>query len=124
MVSIIDRHQVSHSGPLLFILYFVNVTRDLQKVKYSLFPGELNTFHEINNLFDALDLQSSIDAFTAWCKENFMRVNVDECKIMSFYRIKIPIIFIYSTVVIELTKVVEMSALGVLMDTQRTSIIK
>jgi Reverse transcriptase (RNA-dependent DNA polymerase) len=110
--------QGSHLGPLLFILYFDDVVNAFKKVKCSLFADDLKMFHEIKSLSDALEFQSDIDAFAAWCRRNYMEINVGKCKIMSFYRLKDPTMFTYSIDGTDLTRVVEMSDLGVLMDPQ------
>lgn len=99
--------QGSQICPLLFILYYDDVASVLKKVKCSLFADDLKMFHEIKTLSDALDLETDIYTFAAWCMRNYMSINVDKCKIMSFYRITIPTMFTYSIEDIELTRVVE-----------------
>lgn len=108
--------QGSHLGPLLFVLYFNDVALIMKKAKCSLFADDLKIFHVVRNIKDAIDLQCDVDAFSAWCTRNFMSINVSKCKAMSFYRIKTPTIFTYSIDGADLTRVTEISDLGVLMD--------
>lgn len=68
----------------------------LKKAKCSSFADDLILYHSINSLLDATDLQSDIEAFSTWCNKNSLSVNVDKCKIMSFYRKKSPTSFSFS----------------------------
>lgn len=111
-------HLGFHLGPLLFILYFDDVTSVFKRAKCSLFADDLKIFHVINNLSDALDLQRDIDAFSEWCDKNAMSINVSKCKAMSFYRTRAPTHFTYSVGNIELERVTEFSDLGIVMDPQ------
>ena len=49
-----------------------------------------------------------------------MTINVSKCKVMSFYRIKKPVAFDYSVGDVRLTRVSQMTDLGVLLDPQLT----
>lgn len=112
--------QGSHLGPLLFVLYFDDVTKVLKKVDCGLFADDLKLYHVVSDRSGAVDLQEDINAFEAWCRENRMAVNVSKCKVMSFYRIKEPVIFDYSIGSAVLTRVSQVVDLGVLLDTQLT----
>ncbi|XP_037045741.1 uncharacterized protein LOC119081106 [Bradysia coprophila] len=112
--------QGSHLGPLLFILYFDDVTKILVKADCGVFADDLKLYHAVSSLADAVDLQKDIDAFEAWCHENRMAVNVSKCKVMSFYRVLEPVDFAYSIGGAVLTRVSQMVDLGVLLDTQLT----
>lgn len=88
--------QGSISGPKLF-LYFIN---DLPlAIKYAsilLFADDVKLFSNVSDLSDCLKLQSDIDNLFNWCIHNNMKLNLNKCKVMSFFRIKTPINFDYN----------------------------
>ena len=73
-----------------------------------------------NSRADAMNLQEDIDAFEAWCCVNRMTVSAPKFKVMSFYRIREPVVFDYSIEGAVLIRVSQVVDLGVLLDTHLT----
>lgn len=109
--------QGSHLGPLLFIL-FVNDIPDIFKTANCLmYADDVKIFHPVSSITDANELQSDLDAFTLWCRNNRLALNVSKCKQMSYTRrIKNTITFSYCINQTPLTRVSQIRDLGVLFD--------
>jgi len=69
---------------------------------------------------DAIKLQEGIDTFVNWCKENTMELNKGKCKIITFTRIRNPIIFNYTIDGEPVKRVAETMDLGVYFDERGT----
>lgn len=57
-----DIPQGSHLGPLLFLLFFDDVTRVIKSSKYLLYADDLKIYRRVRSLNDCLALQSDISA--------------------------------------------------------------
>lgn len=78
--------QGSHLGPLLFILFFNSAAKSFRSAKLGVFPDDLNMYLNLNSMDDALNLHSfNLNSFPAWCKRNDKSLNIEKCKMMSFY---------------------------------------
>lgn len=111
--------QGSHLGPLLFILFMDDVTRVLKSIKL-LYADDLKLIGKVKSISDAILLQADLNALTSWCRENRLYLNVDKCKVMSFFRIRAPVHFDYCIDGVPLTRVKEIRDLGVLLDERLT----
>lgn len=60
----------------------------------------------------------SIGRLVDWCTKNYLSINVGKCKVIPFYRIRAPVNFNYSIKGQMVSRVDEVSDLGVLMDPQ------
>lgn len=70
-------------GPLLFIFFFNDASKVIQKAKIGIFADDLKLYLKINNMTDALNLQQDINSFSEWCTRNGMMLSIDKCKAMS-----------------------------------------
>lgn len=75
--------QGSHLGPLLFLLYFNDVTEVIKSSKCSLYADDLKVYNEITSLRDCVAMQKDLDMLDEWCKENFLMLSVTKCNVMS-----------------------------------------
>lgn len=87
--------QGSHLGPLLFLIFFNDVTRVIRHSKCSLYADDLKVYREVKSLEDSLRLQHDLAAISRWCVENFLNLNVQKCVTISFFRIRSPVRFSY-----------------------------
>lgn len=111
--------QGSHLGPLLFILFMDDVTKIFKSMRL-LYADDLKLCGKVKSVADAIRLQMDLDALSRWCKLNRLDLNIDKCKVISFFRIKSPIHFQYSIDGISLSRVKIIQDLGVWMDEQLT----
>ena len=84
--------QGSHLGPLLFILFMNDVPEILNYSNCLMFADDLKIFCSFKSILDALNLQRDLDMLSSWCQSNRLSLNINICKIMSFYRCHYPVI--------------------------------
>ena len=109
--------QGSHLGPLIFLLYFNDVNYVLKCPRLSFADG-LKIYMKIRSMVDAICLQCEFDAFINWCNLNCMLVNPEKCSVISFARIRHPVIFNYRLCGTEIQRVDHVKDLGVILDSQ------
>lgn len=111
--------QGSHLGPLIFLLYFndVNYVLDGPRLSYA---DDLKIYLRIRSIADCHFLQRQLHAFADWCTLNRMEVNPAKCSVISFSRIKEPIIFNYNLLGSAIERVSHVKDLGVILDSQLT----
>ncbi|XP_046674578.1 uncharacterized protein LOC124363372 [Homalodisca vitripennis] len=78
-----------------------------------LFADDLKLFMEISSPKDSLKLQSSLIAVEEWCKGNNMSVNPGKCSVVTFHRIKSPILYSYFISNSEIPRLLNVTDLGV-----------
>ena len=106
--------QGSHLGPLIFIL-FINLCALLQSSKL-LYADDLKIYRSICNSNDVRVLQGDINVLLKWCTRNGMEVNENKCKVISFRRIRSPVLAEYKMGQSALERVQTISDLGVTID--------
>ena len=111
--------QGSHLGPLLFILFMDDVTKEFKSIKI-MYADDLKLMCEVRSIADALQLQADLDVLSQWCKTNRLDINVAKCKVMSFFRIQSPCRFRYSIDGVDINRVTEVLDLGVWLDERLT----
>ena len=75
--------QGSNLGPLLFLLFFNDLSLKLG-CPHLMFADDLKLYFKINSISDCLQLQRNLNIVTEWCTLNRLQLNVSKCKIMSF----------------------------------------
>lgn len=111
--------QGSHLGPILFLLYFNDVNNVLKGPRLS-FADDLKMYLRIRSITDAIGLQQELDTFMDWCSLNCMVVNAGKCSVISFARVRKPVVFNYTLRGVEIERVDHIKDLGVILDTQLT----
>ncbi|KAL9706530.1 hypothetical protein quinque_010048 [Culex quinquefasciatus] len=107
--------QGSHLGPLIFVLFINDLCSRLQSCKL-LYADDLKIFRRIGDSDDVRALQNDINTLLRWCTQNGMEVNEKKCKLISFYRIRRPILAEYNMDQSALERVQSIVDLGVTID--------
>lgn len=112
--------QGSHIGPLLFVLFINDIKSSLDGVDFLLFADDIKIFKTIKTLEDCGRVQDSIDSFSTWVDDNFLKLNIEKCNIVRFHRNTSPIIFDYKLNMSPLTTASIIKDLGVYFDNRMT----
>lgn len=108
--------QGSHIGPLLFLAFINDIVSVLQPVGHLLFADDLKIFSRIRGLADAALFQNTIDQLVGWCEENRLFFNIGKCKVVTFGRLRNPLIVNYTMSDTCLQRDIEVRDLGVHFD--------
>lgn len=108
--------QGSHIGPLLFLVFINDIVSVLQPVGYLLFADDLKIYSRIRGLEDASLFQSVIDQLVGWCESNRLFFNIGKCKVMTFGRLRNPLMVDYTMSDTRLQRETEILDLGVHFD--------
>jgi hypothetical protein len=108
--------QGSHLGPLLFILFLSDVIFCFKSVRVLLYADDIKFFFPAENQEDHAVGQTDLNAFSLWCTQNKMELNLSKCKVMSFTRSLFPKQFSYTLTNHLLQKVETIEDLGVILD--------
>lgn len=113
--------QGSILSPLLFAL-FINDLPDLIHTKILLYADDLKLFTKINNINDAHKLQIDINAISNWCERNDIRLNKEECYVVTFTKKQeaTQIVYNYSINNVAIKKISLIRDLGVIFDSKLT----
>ena len=84
--------QGSHLGPLLFNLFINDVCECFTYADCLLYADDMKIYSSIKTFADVDRFQQDLDNFYEWTIENNLLLNISKCKIMSFYKIKSPIL--------------------------------
>lgn len=111
--------QGSHLGPLIFLVYLNDVHALLETCKLS-FADDFKLYFVVNDVRDALFLQSQLDVFIGWCETNRMVLNAGKCSVISFSRKRSTLHFDYKIRSTVLKRESVVKDLGVLLDVKLT----
>lgn len=70
--------QGSHIGPLLYLLYCLDLQSVLSDVHYLMYADDTKIFMPISNPISSHLLQKAIDALAAWAEQNQLKLNADK----------------------------------------------
>lgn len=112
--------QGSNLGPLLFSMFFNDVTNILPKGCRLLYADDLKIYFIVRDEEDCILLQSAINDFSDWCSRNHMTLSISKCCVISFNRKSTPIIFDYNINGTSLERVSVVKDLGVILDSSLT----
>lgn len=107
--------QGSHLGPLIFIL-FINDLPALLQCENLLYADDLKIYRCIQGPNDCTALQDDVDTLLRWCASNGMEISRGKCKVITFHRIRSPIITEYRIGGEPLERVQSIKDLGVILD--------
>lgn len=107
--------QGSNLGPLLFLIYINSITQHLS-CRVLLFADDTKLYAKIKKNDDAIELQRNIDLFSIWCINNGLILNKGKCQVITYHRLKAPIIHKYLINDTELSRVTTVKDLGVNFD--------
>ena len=112
--------QGSNMGPLLFMLFFNDVTLLLGVGCKLVYADDLKLFLVVQTIEDCHRLQSMLNIFVDWCRKNWLVISIAKCEVITFHRIQNPIIFDYRINGLELKRVDRVNDLGILLDARLT----
>jgi hypothetical protein len=79
-----DVPQGSVLGPLLFNVYINDLCDKIKHSRYLLFADDIKIYRVISSPEDCNLLQFDIDSIRGWCTENYMKLNIDKAKVITF----------------------------------------
>lgn len=112
--------QGSNLGPLLFVLFFNDVSHVLSNCYLLFYADDLKIYLIVRSINDCRQLQEQLDLFVSWCTLNHLSISVSKCCIISFRRMKSPVLYNYAINGTILNRVDNVKDLGVLLDHQLT----
>lgn len=111
--------QGSNLGPLLFLIFINDLSLGLNSM-HLLFADDLKIYSEVSTMDSCISLQAALDAVSQWCSENYLKLNVSKCKVMSFHRSQNSVIFPYKIDNATLDRCNKFKDLGVMFDAKLT----
>lgn len=112
--------QGSHIGPILFLLFVNDVLSVFSNCQCLIYADDLKFYSVVKSHEDCLKVQTDLNNLVSYCETNFLKLNVDKCKTMRFYKCHNPIIFDYVINNVIFESVTTVSDLGVIFDTELT----
>ena len=107
--------QGSNLGPLLFIIFYNDVVKDLG-CRAFVYADDLKLAKVVNRAEDCYELQTSLEKLLHWCNSNKFEINKSKCKKITFFRTREPISYYYNLDGYVLENCQQISDLGVVMD--------
>lgn len=87
--------QGSHLSPLLFNCFINGITGCFSECRVLLYADDLKLFRKVSNVIDCMCIQEDLARVVDWCHSSGLRLNIEKCKIMRFFRNRQPIMFNY-----------------------------
>lgn len=112
--------QGSVLGPLLFDLFIDSISNCLKYSKIRKYADDIKLASQIESIADCYNLQSDLTAFSEWCQNHKLSVNISKCQVMTFSLKTKPIIFDYSIKGTLLSRPDAVCDLGVVFDPKIT----
>lgn len=110
--------QGSHLGPLLFNIFINDINQIFKTSQFILYADDTKIYKEIRSVEDCLSLQEDLNNLSAYCQDNFLFLNSNKCKVITFSRKRNNIVFPYHINGNKLEKVSVIKDLGVLLDSK------
>lgn len=111
--------QGSNLGPFLFNIFINDLITALPCSKLA-YADDLKLFASVNGQDDCGNLQECLHILQAWCIKNMLYLNIEKCNVVSYYRVKQPILFGYNIEGCILNRLSEFRDLGVIFDSRVT----
>lgn len=109
--------QGSTLGPLLFIMFINDITKNLNS-NILLYADDIKLYKSIDNQDSCHVIQNDLFTIENWCINNDLHLNSNKCKVITFSRKKNPITYDYTINNNKLVRVSEIADLGVMFDSQ------
>jgi hypothetical protein len=110
--------QSSHLGSLLFLLFINDVLSIFESLSALLYADDMKLYAEIGVIEDCYAVQRDLDRLCALCDVNKLYLNERNCKVITFTRAKVQVIYDYSLNGQNLERVSVIRDLDVLMDSK------
>lgn len=108
--------QGSNLGPLLFLIFFNDVVDMVQHSQVLLYADDLKLVHDISSIGDSSQLQRDLEAVCAWCGINRLTLNINKCSVITYSRCRTKLLLDYYISQAPLTRVTQITDLGVIFD--------
>lgn len=104
--------QGSVLGPLLFLIYINDLPSNVT-CKIRLFADDCVIYETISDISKQSSLQTNLNYLQKWCERWLMELNPNKCKVVSFHRRRMPLVYPYTVNAIPLENVQLYKYLGV-----------
>ena len=108
--------QGSVLGPLLFSIFVNDVSLVISHSLFLQYADDIKIYREIRTIDDCARLQTDVNSFNIWFKENKLRLNRSKTKVMTFSRKMQNVCFPYRIDGELLSRVTEIRDLGVVFE--------
>ena len=109
--------QGSNLGPLLFLVFINDLSLGLSST-HLFFADDLKIYSKVSTPDDCSSLQIALNTVNEWCDNNYLKLNVAKCKVMSFYNNRKPVLFVYNIDNAILERCTKIKDLGVTFDSR------
>lgn len=110
--------QGSNLGPLLFLMFINDIVDCTNECNILLFADDIKLYKEVSSIEDCIKLQLNLDKLYQWSITYKLPFNIGKCKTMTYAYIKNPISYDYTVNNEILTRVIDITDLGVKFDTK------
>jgi hypothetical protein len=104
-------------GPLLFNIFINDLCNAINHSRYLLFADDINIFRAIKSPYDC-SLLHDIESVQSWCTANFMKLNINKTRVISFSRKTATLFFQYKLCHSSITRTNSIKDLGVFIDSK------
>ncbi|KAI5731948.1 hypothetical protein M8J77_018930 [Diaphorina citri] len=112
--------QGSHTGPVLFSLFFNDLPRHIINSSLLMFADDVKIYRAVNHVRDCVLLQEDICRFSDWLTLNGLELSLHKCVVMAFSRNNDNFDFTYNIQSVPLSYVLQVKDLGILLDAKLT----
>lgn len=108
--------QGSHLGPILFCIYINDIVNVVGFVKILLYADDVKLYSVVRSPDDVSRVQNDLNCVVEWSDNNGLCLNAKKCFVMSYYKIRHPLLCDYSISGSQLSRSSEATDLGVVFD--------
>lgn len=110
--------QGSVLGPLLFSIFVNDIRLVISRSLFLQYADDIKIYKEIRTVDDCVCLQTDVNSFNTWCRENRLRLNCLKTKVLTFSRKSQRVGYPYRIEGNLLSRVTEIRDLGVVFDSK------
>lgn len=108
--------QGSTLGPLLFNIFVNDIHPAIKHCSLSQYADDMKLYRTISSPYDRVLLQNDINAVSAWCDCNYLKLNLSKTIVISYTRKSSPLTFTYLLLGEPVKRATVVRDLGVMMD--------